>query len=155
MKKFKYDSNKQYLKKFRIYPFFLYRQLDKWLKAMSAKGWHVVYCGVFSFIFESGKPSEKEYFTYTDLPNEGKYSISLRYPFLEKTYGKKHSKLSKSKNKYSTIEIDLNKINNDDQKRVGYMELVNDRNKLLKKYFISRVVVVLAIIALCIVLSFL
>ena len=136
-KTFQKSHGKQYLKKYRLYPSFLYRHLDKWLKLMSLEGWHIVHCGLFTFVFEKGEPCEKEYFTYGLSTHEGKYSISLRYPHLEKTYGikKKKSKINSNEAKsHCIIEIDLDKIdiNNDD----GYKELINDRNHLYLRYFI-------------------
>lgn len=121
-------------KKIRIYPSFLYFKLEKWLKKMSLQGWHLIYrkFGVI-YYFEKGSPREREYFvwdaTYT---GEGRYSIAMRYPFLEKTYGikKKKSKLNKNATtKYDTIiEIDSKKI--DFQNNLAYKELKSDRNRL-------------------------
>ncbi len=76
------SPGKEYIKIIRMYPAFLYHRLDKWLKLMSRSGWHIVHCGLFTFWFEKGKPIEKEYFTYGLSTQEGKYSISLRYPML-------------------------------------------------------------------------
>lgn len=135
MKKFIKEPGKQYKRKFRIYLPFVYNRLDKWLKSMSLKGWHIVHCGLFYFLFEKGKPTEKEYFTYTNT-QEGKYSISLMYPLLEKTYGvkKKKSKINSNEAKAHTIiEIDLKKV--DVKNDIGYKELINDRNRLYRKYF--------------------
>jgi hypothetical protein len=139
------DPKKQYLKKIRIYPTFLYNYLDKWLKEMSLSGWHIIDCHMFSFVFEKGEPTQKEYFTYGLSTQEGYYNISLRYPFLEKTYGvkKKKSKINSNTTKsYQIIEIDLNKI--DTQNDVGYKELVNDRNRLYKRFFIRNLSIIFA-----------
>ena len=85
----------------------MYHRLDKWLKQMSAKGWHIVDCGLFYFLFEKGAPKEKEYFTYSaDSPHKsaGRFSISLRYPFLDVHFGvnQKKSKINLKKPKYRT-----------------------------------------------------
>ena len=133
-RRFVRDSSKQYIRKFRIYPSFLYNRLDRWLNKMSLSGWHLVDSNPISFLFESGEPENKVYFTYNagwGLNDAGKYSIPLRYPFLEKTYGAraKYSKLNKNQSKtYLTVEIDTQKI--DIENDIGYKELVNDRNKL-------------------------
>ena len=131
------EVEKNYVKKIRFYPSFMYANLDKWLKKMSLNGWHIVDCNIFSFWFEKGEPAEKEYFTYAEITHERKYSITLRHPFLEKTYGvkKKKSKINANKEKvYKIVEIDLQKI--DIQNDVGYKELVSDRNRLFLRYFI-------------------
>ena len=141
------DKKKQYLRKFRIYPEFLYFRLDKWLKSMSLKGWHIVHCGMFFFTFEKGEPKNKEYFTYGVPPKgEGKYSISLRYPMLEKTYGvnRKKSKINANEKKtHNIVEIDLNKI--DVEHNVGYREMISDRNKLHIRFFLK----ITSAIAIC------
>ena len=142
--KFQPDNKKEYLKKLRIYPAFLYSRLDKWLKAMSAKGWHIVHCSALSFWFEKGEPEEKEYFTYGLSSREGKYSISLRYPLLEKTYGVKKGKSKISSNetkKYEIVEIDLSRI--DPNSDVGYRELVGDRNRLYLRCFLRDTITLL------------
>ena len=110
MKKTRFQTSEQrnYIKKIRIYPAFLYRYLDRWLKEMSLNGWHIVDCGWFWFLFEKGKAEEREYFTYGLNAREGKYSISLRYPLLEQTYGakKKKSKINANKTKsYNIVEM--------------------------------------------------
>lgn len=92
MKKFLKNPSKQYKKIYRFYPQCMYHQLDKWLKQMSAKGWHIVHCSIFYFLFEKGNPQQKEYFTYSaDSPHrgEGRFSISMRYPFLSSHFGVK------------------------------------------------------------------
>ena len=135
-KNFQMDPRKKYIKKFRIYPYFLYSRLDRWLKSMSANGWHIVHCGWFMFWFEQGEPLRKEYFTYGLSTQEGKYSLSLRYPFLEKTYGVKVKKSrinSNEKRGYRIIEIDLQRI--DTKKDIAYKELVSDRNRLYWLHF--------------------
>lgn len=150
------EPHKQYKKRFRIYPAFLYSQLDKWLKKESLSGWHIVHCGIFLFWFEKGTPMEKEYFTYGLGAIEGKYSISLRYPFLEKTYGMKKDKSRINSNetkKYQIVEIDLNRI--DVKNDVGYKELVNDRNRLYFRYFIRNFCIILISILVLILLRFL
>lgn len=136
-KKFYHDPKKVYLKKIRIYPSVLYGRLDRWLEAMSRDGWHVVHCGIFCFVFEKGDPEEKTYFTYGLSAKEGQYSLSLRYPFLDKTYGvkKKFSKINANETKtYHIVEIDLQGM--DAQTRLGYQEMVSDRNRLYLRYFI-------------------
>ena len=135
----------QYLKKFRIYPYFLYFRLDKWLKYMSSNGWHIVHCGLFFFLFEKGENSLREYFTYGLSTQEGKYDISMKFPSLEKTYGLKRSKINSNKKKsYNIVEIDTNRI--DIKNDIGYKELVSDRNRLYARYFIRNLSIVTAVI---------
>ena len=148
-RKFSKRADKEYIKKFRFYPSILYSRLDKWLKRMSANGWHIVHCGFFTFWFEKGKPSEKVYFTYGLSTQEGKYSISLRYPFLEKTYGVKNKKsvINANENRARQIvEIDTQKI--DVEKDVGYKELINDRNRLYMAYFLRNLLLCLSVFAI-------
>ena len=132
-------KSKETIKRFRIYPPFLYSKLERWLKRMSCQGWHLVsrkFCVIY--YFEKGKQEEKEYFvwdpTYT---GEGKYSISLRYPDLIKTYGvpKKKSLLNKyAVEKYDTIvEVNTEKI--DIENDIGYKELKYDRDRLYRLRF--------------------
>lgn len=123
---------------------------------MSEKGWHIVHCGMFFFWFERGAPQKKEYFTYASLTQEGRYSIALRYPFLEKTYGlpKEKSKINSNETKkYQILEIDVNKI--DIENDVGYKELINDRNSLYVRYFLIRLGIMLSVVAIIIVLELL
>ena len=132
------DSQKQYLKKRRVYPCFLYSRLDKWLKSMSLKGWQIVHCGLLTFWFEKCEPEEKEYFTYGLATQEGRYSISMRYPFLDKTYGvqKKKSKINGNDAKtYHIVEIDIKKISENKKLEIGYKELIHDRNCLYLQHF--------------------
>lgn len=141
---FKADPQKQYLKKWRFYPTFMYSHLDKWLNNMSREGWHIVHCNAICFLFEKGAPEEKEYFTYGLSTQEGKYNLSLIHHNIEKTYGvKKHkSKINSNENKiYQIVEIDQNKI--DIQNDVGYKELVSDRNRLYLQYFLRNTAVFL------------
>ena len=148
-KRFQVNSHKKYIKKFRIYPYFLYSRLDRWLKSMSANGWHIVHCGLFMFWFEQGEPLRKEYFTYGLSTQEGKYSLSLRYPFLEKTYGVKAKKSrinSNEKRGYRIIEIDLQRID------TAYKELVSDRNRLYRSHFIRNTIIILGMSAFAILL---
>lgn len=141
MRKSQKPKKKKYIRKFRVYPAFLYKRLDKWLKKMSSKGLHVVDCRFFTFIFEKGEPKEKEYFTYGDAIREGKYSLSMRHPFLEKRYGSEKSKINKSRRRtHRIIEIDTKKI--DIKNDVGYKELISDRNKLYLRYFILEISVI-------------
>ncbi len=144
------DPTKKYIRKIRFYPAFMYSKLDKWLNKMSLSGWHLVDSNIISFLFEQGEPKNKIYFTYNSgwaRNDSGEYSIPLRYPFLEKTYGvkAKYSKLNKNKNKlYSTVEIDTDKI--DIENDVGYKELISDRDELYTKLAIRSVVAFLVII---------
>lgn len=147
-RKFQIDFEKQYVKKIRVYPTFLYGYLDNWLKKMSLRGWHIVHCGVFLFWFEKGEPIEKEYFTYGLSTQEGKYSLSLRYPFLEKTYGlsKKKSKINANESKrYQILEIDTNKI--DIANDCGYKEMISDRNRLYMRYFVRNFIISTIVLA--------
>ena len=148
------DPQKEYMKKIRFYPSFFYAHLDRWLKKMSRSGWHIVHCGRFTFLFEKGKPAEKEYFTYgSGLHSEkdGYYSIELRYPFLKKTYGvkKKYSKINANEAKaLNIVEIDLKRI--DITTNIGYLEMVHDRNHLYRmlgiRFLVLSTVVVLLLI---------
>ncbi len=107
-----------------------------------------------SFLFEQGNPENKIYFTYEagGIRNDAsKYSIPLRYPFLDKTYGVKsnHSKLDKNRRKtYLTVEIDTQKI--DIKNDVGYKELISDRNRLYRKLAIRNAIIFLVFVILCI-----
>ena len=144
-------QNKKYIKKYRLYPAFLYSYLDKWLKSMSSKGWHIVHCTMFSFTFEKGKPKQKEYFTYGLGTQEGKYNLSLLHPFLEEKYGYKKSKInSNNKKSYQIVEIDLKRHNIETD--VGYKELISDRNNLYLRFFIRNTVIFLAIALLLLVI---
>ena len=144
----------KYIRKFRFYPSFLYNKLDKWLNQMSLSGWHLIDSNPISFLFEQGEPENKIYFTYEaggTRNDDGKYSIPLRYPLLDKTYGvkSKYSKLNKNRKKsYLTVEIDTRKIdiNND----VGYKELVNDRDRLYRNLAIRNAIILLVLVIACI-----
>lgn len=146
---------KKYIRKIRFYPAFMYTKLDKWLNKMSLSGWHLVDSNIFSFLFEEGDKKNTTYFTYDfgwARNDSGKYSIPLRYPFLEKTYGvkPKYSKLNKNKTKfYSTVEIDTQKI--DIENDVGYKELISDRDELYTKLAIKSAVAFLVIILILVV----
>ena len=129
--KYKKNPKKQYKWKFRVYPSCLYSRLDRWLNRMSLSGWHVVDIKLGFFLFEQGKPEDKQYFSYTPTPprhDGATFSISMRYPFLEQTFGvkKKHSALNKNQSKtHCIIELDPQKIQS-----IGYRELIHDRNRL-------------------------
>ena len=137
LKKFEKDPSKKYIRKFRIYPSFMYHRLDKWLSKMSLLGWHLVDSNLISFLFEQGPPRKSVYFTYvvsSGRKDSGKYDITLRHPFIDKTYGvkNKYSKLNSNKSKsYLTLEIDTEKI--DIENDESYSELISDRNSLNKK----------------------
>ena len=150
----KSKKEKEYLRNFKFYPTFLYDRLDKWLKQMSLNGWHIVDCGAIWFLFEKGEPKEKEYFTHGLNTQEGNYSISLRYPLLEKTYGikKKKSKINaKDRKSYNIVEIDTNRI--DIKNNVGYKELISDRNRLYRRYFIRNLILFLVPTAIVILVN--
>ena len=92
-------TDKEIIKKIFICPAFLFSRVEKWLKEMSLKGWHLIRrewgC---VYYFEKGEEKEKVYFVWESTTRgEGKYSIPLRYPNLMRTYGikKKKSKLNK------------------------------------------------------------
>ncbi len=144
---------KKYIRKFRFYPSFLYKNLDKWLSKMGSSGWHLVDSNLISFLFEQGEQKNKVYFTYNSgwaKNDSGKYSIPLRYPFLEKTYGvkKKYSKLNKNQaKKYLTVEIDTERINIEND--IGYRELVDDRNRLYKKLAIRNTIIFFTVVLIC------
>ena len=153
-RKFCKEVGKIYIKKFRFYPTFLYYKLDKWLKTMSAGGWHIVHCGIFFFWFEKGDPESKEYFTYGLSAQDGKYNINLMHPSLERRYGvkAKKSKINANKSKsIQIVEIDTDKIdvNND----ADYKELISDRNSLYLRYFIIWSGVILILAALLIIMA--
>lgn len=137
-KKSKKELKGQYLKVFRIYPYFLYHRLDKWLSKMSLDGWHIVHVGFFFFTFEKGTPQNKVYFTYGLTTQEKRFWLSLKHPTFEKQYAvsKRKSRINAEDKKRTPIivEIDLDKIS--DQNYIGYQKLVDDRNKLYLKYFI-------------------
>lgn len=133
----------------------MYSRLDDWLKDMSAKGLHIVHCGLLVFWFEEGEPMKKEYFTYGLTTQEGKYSLSLRYPNLEKTYGVKckKSKINANKDKaHQIIEIDTDRI--DIESDIGYTELKKDRDHLYLKYFIRNAVVFFLVVLLMFIIGF-
>jgi len=103
---------------------------------------------------EKGIPEEKEYFTYGMAAQEGMYSIELRYPSLEKTYGvpRRASKINANEAKsYHIVEIDRNMI--DTSKHVGYRELIYDRNRLYRRYFIRILIALVACISILVALS--
>lgn len=130
--------SKEKVVKFRYYPSFCYRCLDKWLKKMSLQGLHIVHCGVFTFVFEEGKPELREYFTYGLSTQDGRYSVTLQYPFLEEKYGVKKAKSiinSNDSKKYQIVEIDITRI--DIENDVGYKEMINDRDRLYMHYFLK------------------
>jgi len=151
--RFRKDSSKKYIRKFRIYPSFLYKNLDKWLNKMSLSGYHLVDSNFASFLFECGEPQSKIYFTYNSgwgRNDSGKYSIPLRYPFLEKTYGvkPKHSELNSNRSKaYYTLEIDTQKI--DVNSDVGYKELITDRNRLYTRLAIRDGAILFTTLLIC------
>lgn len=143
--------NPNVVKKIRFFPKCLFFLRDRWLKKMSKKGWHLIDYGIFVYIFENGVPSDKEYFSYTcERVGDGKYSIPLRYPLLDETFGvkKKKSKLNKNsilKSKANTIiEVDTHKI--DIENDIGYKELRHDRNKLYFLITIRNIAIILALI---------
>ena len=154
-KRFQKSENKVYMWKIRFYPSCLYFKLDRWLEKMSSEGWHIVDCGICSFLFEKGTPEKKKYFTYCvggGHNDDGIYSIPLRYPFLEKTYGvkKKKSAINANLSKtYLILEVDTQRV--DTEKDVGYQELVADRNRLYaRKTVKTMAIIVLALATYCI-----
>lgn len=153
LKKFRPENGKTYVRKTRLYPTFLYNQLDKWLKSMSRNGWHIVHCSTFFFWFEKGETKTKEYFTYGLSTQEGKYNLLLRHPSLEKLYGlrKDKSKINRNKAKsYQIVEIDQEKI--DVENDVGYRELIDDRNRLYTRYLIRNISILSTIVSFLIAL---
>ena len=133
-RKFQRDPKKTYTRKFRIYPSFLYFRLDHWLNRMSLSGHHVVDCRFGFFLFEQGTPDDRRYFTYDPTSprrDGGMFSLTMRYPFPEKTYGirKKRSALNRNEGKTcQIIKLDAQKIQS--EQALGYRELVHDRNRL-------------------------
>ena len=139
------------IKKIRFYPRCLFFLLDKWLKQMSKQGWYLVNYNLLVYEFEKKTPCEKEYFSYTcDWIGEGKYSISLRYPLLQQTYGvkKKKSMLNRNYRFQGTtiLEIDTQKI--DVEKDPGYHELIHDRNRLYTMYTLRNVALLAVLVAI-------
>ena len=122
---------------------------------MSNLGFHLVDSNLISFLFECGEPENKIYFTYdmgSGHNDDGKYSIPLRYPFLDKTYGvkPKYSTLNKNQSKtHLTVEIDTQKIDTEDN--AWYKELINDRNRLYHRRAIRNGLIFLASILICII----
>ena len=150
------ECKKKYIKKNRLYPYFLYFRLDKWLTKMSLVGLHIVDCKLMSFYFERGEPKKTEYFTYLIPSQEGKYNIMLRHPFFEKKYGvsKNISKINANKHKrLQILEIDLNKVRG--EQCTGYIELLHDRNKLYWIYFVKNVLAIIVPIIVLVLLNFL
>ena len=149
--KFRQDPKMKYVRKFRIYPSFMFHRLDTWLSQKSLMGLHLVDSNLISFLFEQGPAREVVYFTYEPSGSRNgdwKYSIPFRYPRLDQTYGvkKKKSKLNRNQAKwYRTIEIDTQRI--DVQNDIAYQELVLDRNKLYKKRAIRNLMIFIAFIA--------
>lgn len=153
-RRFEINSQSEYKKVYRFYPYFLYFRLDKWLKSMSKKGWHIVHSGLFYFLFEKGEPKEREYFSYGEITHEGRYSITLRHPFLEKVYGvdKKKSVINSNKEKrVNIVEIDTDKISG--EKAYGYRELVSDRNRLSLSFFLRNAFAILICVIVLILLK--
>lgn len=150
------NPKKQYIKKHRFYLSVFYPCLDKWLKKMSSRGFHIVHCSLFTFWFEVGVPLAKEYFTFSEVLNEGKYSILLRHPSFQVKYGVKKSKSTINDNEskaYQIVEIDLERINV--KSDIGYKELVSDRNALCRRYVLRNICLLLFVGLLLGVLSFL
>lgn len=149
-------SNSNRIRKIRFYPECFLFMLDVWLKRMSQDGYHLVDHGIITYIFEKGIPENREYFTYSsDRTGEGKYSISLRYPDLKKTYGKnrKKSKLNKANNSKGNIvlEIDTDRISLADN--IGYKELVHDRNRLYFFRTVRNIVVIMLMLLVFIIVQ--
>ena len=87
----------------KIFPTRFIFYVGKLVKKMSNMGWYLFDChfGVI-FCFEKCEFKERDYFIWDpSYPGEGKYSISMRYPFLRKTIGvkAKHSKLNNNTRK--------------------------------------------------------
>lgn len=150
------SSKQKKIRKYRYYPDCCFFALDTWLKRMSRNGYHLVDYGIITYVFEKGKPKDREYFTYScDRIGEGKYSIRLRYPNLDKTYGvkRKKSKLNQANvsKGVTVLEIDTNRISTEDD--IGYKELIKDRNRLyLIRAIRNAVVVLLMLMMLCMIL---
>lgn len=145
------------IRKIRFYPDCFFFMLDKWLKKMSQKGYHLIDYGIFTYTFEKGRPADKEYFTYScDRTGDGWFSISLRYPNLKKTYGKKRKKSKLNKANISIgvtiVEIDTDRISISD---IGYKELIKDRNRLYFFRAVRDVTLVLVMLLILIVVQIL
>lgn len=148
--------NKKLILKFYFVPSFLYSHLEKWLNQKSKSGLQLVcYRGII-YYFEQREPSDRVYFAYnrTGYRNDdGKYSVSLRYPLLERQYAisTKLSKLNKSNKKYinskKIIEIDKNKID------VVFDDIVRERNTIYFKKFLRDVLIFSVALLSCISVS--
>ena len=135
----------------------MYARLDRWLKKMSSLGWHIVHTGSFSFLFEKGEPSTKEYFTgfYHWLRGDIKYNVLLLHPLFEKTYAvkKKKSKINSNETKkHLIVEIDLAKI--DVQNNVEYKKIILERNRLHLLFFIRNAAMIIFSLIIIIVFGF-
>ena len=151
-------KNKDKIIRIRYYPSFLYFLLERWLSKMSLRGWELVsrHIGVV-YRFEKSTPKSREYFVWEPTRiGEGKYSIPMRYPFLEIHYGvkKKYSKLNKHSHiKHDTIiEVDTRKIDVDND--TDYLELKRDRNKLYTLFFVRNIIVLAFVVLVFVVVNF-
>lgn len=130
--------------KYKFYPSFRYRKLELWLKEMSEQGLCLIDYGFLKYVFKESEVSSRIYFVFNCggvHKDEGKYSILLKYPLLEKEYGlSSHrsflNKNMKNKIKHKNIlEIDSDKLND------GFYELVAERDKLYLKRTIKNIIV--------------
>ena len=124
---------------------------------MSKRGWYLIDYNLFVYRFEKNIPCEKEYFSYVcDWIGEGKYSIPLRYPLLQQTYGIKKKKSTLNRNnrlKGTTIlEIDTQRVNVEND--LGYHELIRDRNRLYLMQTLRNVALLILLVVI-VVLGFL
>lgn len=146
--------NNKLISKIYFVPSFLYFFLEDWLNNKSKSGLQLVKHKGFVYYFKEGKPSNRSYFVYncTGYRNDdGKYSVSLRYPCLEKQYALSTnlSKLNelnrKSVNSKKIIEIDKKKIDE------AFNEMVRERNKIYLNKFFRDMLIFFAALLSCII----
>ena len=143
---------RQHILKIRLYPEFLYFLLEKWLKKMSCNGYHLIDCKLgFIYKFEVGAPKEKEYFAWSPTATgAGRFSITMRYPNLIKTFGvdKRKSILNKNAISKNICIIEINTQNQQTNHSVAYTEMKKDRNQLYWFSFLCKFCICLVIFIL-------
>ena len=139
--------------KIKYIPSFLYSFLEVWLNKMSKTGLQLTHYKGFIYYFQKSEPSDRIYFVYNHTGyrnDEGKYSLSLRYPCIEKQYAlsSHYSKINKSNKKQNNwkkiVKIDSNKIDAD------FNDIVNERNRIYLKRFLRNTAIFLVTVAVLI-----